>query len=254
MKKKIYFFSDKTDTDYLAKLDFLDEYLEIVPYQGLSAEETLKMNFDFIELADGDYESFKAFIPAVSWKTSHIGVADILIKSPKSYQPMNLTADCILKILKRKTTTLNTSQSAMIIGSYDFVLSLAVKVALAGYSNLIISLNDNDRSKILETKIKEFIFNLNLTFVRMNELTQIQTTSGLLISNVSEQMDPEAFESLTYFNFLSSGAVFVDFQSFKNSDLVEEAMRAELNVIEELEILTLKYKTLIEFCKNSSLV
>jgi hypothetical protein len=142
----------------------------------------------------------------------------------------------------------------MIIGSYDFVLSLAAKVALLGYSEIIISLFENSRSLILEKKLKEFIFNLNLTFIKLNELTQIQSTSGLLISNVSEKMDSDAYESLTYFNFLSHRAVFVDYQSYQSASLIEEALRAELNVIEEIEILTLKYKTLIEFCKNSSLV
>ena len=46
----------------------------------------------------------------------------------------------------------------------------------------------------------------------------------------------------------------VQHKSYKNAVLIEEAKRAELNVVEELEILTLKYKSLIEFCKISSLV
>ncbi len=249
MKKTIYFFSHRTNTAFLDQLHFIKDDFEIIPYQNFSAQETLKKNFDVIELADGDYEQFKPFISAVSWKTSHLGVADVLIKSGRSYRPLHLAADCILNVLKTKNYPLNTSKSAMIIGGYDFVCGVAVKIALAGYSQLIISLFEDQRKNELEKKIKEFIFNLNLTFIRLNELTQVQSTSGLLISNVSEEMDAEAYSSLTYFNFLSHGAIFVDFQSFKNSDLIEEAKRAELHAIEELEILTLKYKTLIEFDK-----
>lgn len=254
MKKKIYLFSEAIDVERFSKISFVEEAFEIIPFQNLNAEEALKKKFDFIELGEGDFEKFKPFIKAVNWKTSHIGVADTLFKVGDTYLPQNLVADCIFGVLKDKNFHLNTAQSAMVIGSYDFVLSVAAKVALSGFAEIIISLSENNRSAEIEKKIREFIFNLNLKSIRLNELTQLQTTSGILISNVSEEMDPESFESLTYFNFLLHGAVFVDFQSLKNSVLMEEAKRAELNVVEELEILTLKYKSMIEFCKNSSFV
>ncbi len=86
----------------------------------------------------------------------------------------------------------------------------------------------------------------------MNELNQVPNTSSMLISNMSEKMSPDAYESLAYFNFLSSGGIFVDANSEKNGSLIEEASRAELTVVKENEILTLKYKTLLELSKNSS--
>ena len=252
MKKRLYYFSTKINLDHLKDLAFVEESFEVIRCLDLSAAEAVKQGYDFIALADGDYEHFKPFLKAINWKTSHVGVADVLMKVDRLYKPLNLTADCIMQVLKNKSYSLNTAQSAMIIGSYDFVLSAAVKAALSGYSEIIISLFEHSRSAVLERKIKEFIFNLNLKFIRLNELTQLQSASGLLISNVSEEMDEEAFEALTYFNFLAHGAVFVDCQSYKNQALIEEAKRAELNVVEELEILTLKYKSLIEFSKISS--
>ncbi len=254
MKKSIYIFSKKTNVDFLKDLPFLSEHFNIIFCQNLNAHETLSKNFDFISLSDGDYELFKPLIKAINWKTSHIGVADVLMKEGSHYKPLNLTADCIFQVLKNKKYALNTSLSVMIIGSYDFVLSVAVKAALSGYSDIIISLFEDSRRQELERKIKEFIFRLELSFIKLNDLTQLQSTSALLISNVSAQMDGDAFASIIYFNFLSHGAVFVDCQSHNDPALIEEAQRAELNVIEEIEILTLKYKTLIELSKISSLV
>ena len=169
----------------------------------------------------------------------------MLQKNDSGYRPLNLNSDSILQVLKNKNLQLNTAQTAMVIGTYDFVLSVTSKIALSGYSNIIVSLFEKKRSVEFEKKIKEFIFNLNIKIVQLIDLTRIQTPSGLLISNLTESMNKEAFESLAYFNFLSRGAVFVDFQSYENAGLIEEAKRAELNVVEELEILTLKYNSLI---------
>ncbi len=243
--KKIYLFSENSRSILLKELDFIREKFEVVPYKGLSAEEALSADFDYIELGEGDYSFFKPLLKGINWKMSHAGVADTLKKGSVGYEPLNLNADSILQVLKNRNFQLNTANQAMIIGTYDFVLSVTTKIALSGYSSIIISISEPERLGELEKKIKEFIFNLNIKALQLSELTRLQTASGLLISNLGIKMNKEAFESLTYFNFLSHDAVFVDFQSHENSILIEEARRAELNVVEELEILTLKYKSLI---------
>lgn len=243
--KKIYFFSENYKTDFLKEISGLDGKIELIKSQQLSVEETLAKGFDYILLSEGEFESFKNLIGAIVWKANHLGVADALMRVEGGYKPINLNADCILQILRSRNFKLDTSQSVMIIGSYDFVLSVAVKMALSGYSNILISLFENERVVELEKKMKEFVFNLNIKSVSLNDLTFLQTASGLLISNVTPDMDQEAYETLTYFNFLTHGGVFVDFQSYTHPTLIEEAKRAELNTVEELEILTLKFNSLL---------
>ena len=243
--KKIYFFSEAYQSEFLKDVPDLDGKIEIIKSQNLSPQETLAKGYDYIFLQEGEFEIFKNLIGAIDWKTNQLGVADALIRIEGGYKPVNLNADCILQILKTKSFKLDTSQSAMIIGSYDFVLSVAVKIALSGYSNILVSLFEKERVVELEKKMKEFIFNLHIKPVSLNELTLLQTASGLLISNVTPDMDKEAYETLTYFNFLTHGGVFVDFQSYSHPTLIEEAKRAELNTVEELEILTLKFKSLL---------
>jgi hypothetical protein len=59
-------------------------------------------------------------------------------------------------------------------------------------------------------------------------------------------MNSEAYESLMYFNFLSEGAIFVDCCGLENQPLVSEARRAGLKVIEETDIMRVKYQTLLK--------
>lgn len=243
--KKVYLFSEKYNTDFLKDIAGASENLEVVKSQGLSVEQTLAGGFDCILLLDGEFELFKNHVGAINWKANHLGVADALVRAEKGYKPVSLNADCVLQALKNKKFRLDTSQPVMVIGSYDFVLSVAAKLALSGYSNILVSLFEHERMVELEAKLKEFIFNLNVKPVRLNELTLLQTASGMLISNVTADMDKEAYETLAYFNFLVHGGIFVDFQSYSNSTLIEEAKRAELNTVEELEILTLKFQSLI---------
>jgi len=241
--KKVYFFSESYNTEFLKDIAGLED-LEVIKSLGLSPEEVLTKGYDYIFLCEGEFDLFKDLIGAISWKTNHLGVADALVRVEGGYKPVNLNADCILQILRSKDYKLDTSQSAMVIGTYDFVLSVAAKIALAGYSNILVSLFEKERVVELEKKMKDFIFNLKVKPVSLHELTLLQVASGLLISNVTPEMDKEAYETLTYFNFLTHGGVFVDFQSYSNVTLIEEAKRAELNVVGELEILTLKFKSL----------
>ncbi len=243
--KKIYFFSEAYPTDFLKNIPGIDGKIEFVKSQNLSAEEALLKGFDYIFLREGEFEFFKNLVGALSWKTNHLGVADTLVRIEGGYRPVNLNADCIMQSLKSKNYKLDTTQSVMIIGSFDFVLSVAVKLALSGYSDFLVSLDENDRVAELEKKMREFIFNLKIKPVSLNEMTFLQTASGLLISNVTPEMNKDAYETLTYFNFLTHGGVFVDFQSYAYPTLIEEAKRAELNTVEELEILTLKINSLL---------
>lgn len=243
--KKVYFFSDQIKADFLKDLPDIQSGLEIIPSQGLPAAEVLQKNFDYIFLTDGDFELFKPLIQSLTWKTSHVGVADTLMRVEGGYKPLNLNADCILQVLRARNFKLDTSQPVMLIGTYDFTLSVAAKLALSGYSNISVSLVQPDRAGDFETRLKEFAFGLNVKSVPLNDLTLLQTATSLLISNLTAEMNKDAFEALAYFNFLSQGGIFVDFQSQTSMVLIEEAQRAELNTVEELEILTLKFKSLL---------
>lgn len=246
--KKI-FSSEKSPLIKLNTLSDLLVQFEIFDGAKMSLAQALINNVDIIELLPNEFRKLQldGLLPSVDFKASRIGLGDTLIKvATDRYKVVTALADCVLFILKKKQLPFEKHSSVMIVGSYDFVLSMSAKMALSGYSKMILSIDQYDKTEELKKVLTEFVFNLDLQFVRLSELTLIQKTSSILISNVCEQMSTEAFESLMYFNFASTGAIFFDFCSEENKSLVDEARRAGLQVVEEIEILRAKYQSFLD--------
>lgn len=241
---------------HFSKPSLLDQYDELGPLKSafeisvndknLSAEEILKQNFDVIELGPGDFQNFVPLFKALDFKISRLGVADTIVKIGSFFQPMNLLPDAIYTTIVKKVPKLKISEPAVVIGEYDFILGMTNKLAQSGFLKIIIALEDIDSGKKIKEIISKFVFGVEITTISLEELTQLESSNGLLVINLEKDKNPEAHESITYFNFLSPKAVFVDLQSRKESSLVDEARRAELIVVGEVEILKTKYESLLE--------
>ncbi|MGZ3724737.1 MAG: hypothetical protein ACXWQQ_03025 [Pseudobdellovibrio sp.] len=252
---KIYNFSQNK---FLTKIQDaeLEARFEVVENTGLSVEEVLSQKIDIIEIAPNDFDQFKEHVMAVDWKTSQLGMADCLILQKDSYRPMNLISAAIINLIKKNNKKINSQQPVIVIGEFHFAYSMAVQLALSGFIEIIISLTDANESyvELIEKKIKSFIFNLNIQIVNINELTTSNVTCALLISDFEKELNRDAYELLTYFNFLLPGAVFIDCNSINESSLVEDARKAEIAVIDESEVIAQKYNYLLEILKISSKV
>ena len=258
MKKKLVHFSGKSVLDIYHELEPLKSNFEVASNSPqLSAAQILKSNNDVIELGPEDFNLFKPHFNSMDLRTSRFGVADILLrfKTDKTdYRPMHILAESVYKAILIKVSALKTSESAVVIGSYDFVLAVTYKLAQSGFFNIVIATYKNSEAEKIKKLIQTYAFNIKISTVALNELTQLESGSVLLISNLEKKINPEAYESITYFNFLSRGAAFVDLNSRNEPTLAEEARRAEILVIEEIEIQKIKYKSILELFKNSPLV
>lgn len=252
---KLIHFSDICFLNKYSELsDIKDQYEIAAGINTATAEDLLKSDFDIIELGAGDFSKFKNYLKALDLKTSRLGVADCLIKIGTEFRPMNLTSESIFKAVLEKIPDLKNSESAVVIGDYDFVLAMSYKLAQAGFFKLIIATDNLSDNKKIKSLIQTYAFNIQITTVPLNEITQVEGGSVLLISNLSRKKNAEAYESITYFNFLARGAAFVDVNSRSEPTLAEEARRAEIIVIDELQILRIKYLSILEMFKNSSFV
>ncbi len=226
---------------------------EFVQKADLSFEDIVAQKYDVIEMLGSDYENFKPYIPAIDWKTNHLGLADCLILKNGKYKPFHLLADTIIQVLKKNAARINSQLPVIVVGESAFVYSVVAKLAMSGFIEIIVSVLDIEESKseAFEKKIKSFVFDLNIKTVGINDLTSINHAGFLLISNFKKEKNKDAYDLITYFNFLSEGAVFVDCNSLEEGQLVEEARKAEIFVIDELEIMTNKYNNMREILKNS---
>lgn len=251
-KVKLYNFSQDKFITRLPQSPIVNLF-EIVEKLELEPTELLQQNFDVIEIAPNDFEQFKEHVMAVDWKTKQLDMSDCLMLEKKSYRPINLLPLAIMELITKNHRKMNSSLPVIIIGEFHFVLSVATQLAISGFIEIIISLTDSNEAyaALIEKKIKSFVFNLNIRVVNINELTTSNIVCTLLISDFKKELNKDAYELLTYFNFLLPGAVFVDCNSINESSLVEDARKAEIAVIDELQVIEQKYHYLLNFLKIS---
>ena len=254
MKYSIFNFSQEKNLEKIGNPEF-EEAFEVIIDDELSPEEIIKKKYDVIELAGGDYERFRPYVTAVDWRTNQIGMADCLILKNNSYRPHNLLAEVLVSIIKKNPQKINSQLPVLIIGNYHFVISVATKLALSGFIEIVISITknaDDVSATEIEEKMKGFAFDLNIRLININELTTIDHAGFLLISDFKKEDNREAYELLTYFNFISEGALFIDCNSINDQFLVDDARKAEIAVIDETAVINAKYHYLLNLLKISS--
>lgn len=258
MKYRVYNFLDsKVDSKIDNKYQRLEKStafanFEVQQTQDISIEELLKKNYDLIEFTGDQYEKFLPFIGSVDWKTNQLFTADSLILKNKSYRPHNVLAETLMLLLRKNVSRVNSLSPVIIVGDYHFVISVAAKLAMSGFIEIVVSFTEpgDPALKGFETKIKSMVFNLNLVTIPIGELTAINRTGSLLISCFVKEKNKDAYDLMAYFNFLSEGATFIDCNSISDTYLVEDARKADIFVIDEVEVLEYKYDYLAELLKN----
>lgn len=253
MKKiKIGNFSQEKFITKLAQSELLEKF-EIVDLSDLSAAEAVAKKLDVIEIAPNDFEAFKDHAQAIDWKTNLVGIADALILQDGKYRPVNLQVEALLLSIKKNSKRINSQLPVIVIGDFHFVFGTVAKLAMSGFIEIIFSITDGSStySELVEKKVKSFVFNLNLHSVNINELTTSDLAGALLVSDFKKSTNKDAYELLTYFNFLLQGALFIDCNSINDSFLVEDARKAEIAVVDEREVITQKYFYLLEKLKIS---
>lgn len=252
MKYKIFDYSVNQNLSKSVNLPALTHF-EIQPAEIISAEKLLQRKYDVVEIDGTQYEEFLEFIPAVDWKTNTIASADCLIYKNNFYKPYNILAETIIQILKKNVSRVNSQLPVIVIGEIHFIFSVVTKLALSGFIEIIVSPINSDAAEMkeLERKIKSFVFNLNMKIVPIGDITSADQNAFLMISNFPKEKNKFAYELLIYFNYLSEGAIFIDCNSINDSSLVEDARKAEIFVIDEVEVLENKYNYLLELLKIS---
>jgi hypothetical protein len=252
MKYRIYNYSACQKFEKLNAAGVLTDF-EIIENAGDSEVDIVKAEYDVIDLGGGSYDNFLPYLGVIDWKTNLIGMADSLVFQKKIYKPFNILAETVLRVLKKNTERVDSQRPVIIVGDYYFVFTLALKLAVSGFVEIIVSIIDADEIDLqdFENKIKKIVFNLNIKTIPINDLTSTDRAGFLLISNFKKEKNKDAYELMAYFNFLSEGAIFIDCNSMTDSYLVEDARCAEIFVIDELAILKNKYEYLLEILKNS---
>lgn len=257
MSKTLYVFSARDPNEFLRLAEGDDAALQVVlPSADQTVSEVLKQQYEVVSFLPTDFEQFKVHLKVVDWKVNQLGYADSLVLRPEGYKPYNCSAEAVLSVIKQNRRYINTQMPVIVIGATSFVVPIAAMLATAGFYKIIISPvgKTGEPHEQIREKLRAFAFNLDIEVVAPVELTGIEVTASLLISDFIRTEAEDAYGLITYFNFLSPRSLLIDCRSQTEGSLTEEARKADISVIEQNDVLKAKHDHLIELIKNSPLV
>lgn len=242
------------ESENTLELDALKANFDFSIRQDETAEDLVKQKkHDLIVLSDKDYHKFESLLSAVDWQVNQLKIADSLVLQEGFYRPVHAEAEAIIRLIRLNPHRINSQKSVIVIGELGFVSAVAMKLAMSGFSDIMVALVDSQPEDIeaLKKKFARLVFGLDLKVILATGLVSVDYSASLMISKFDKEKNKDTYELMTYFNFLSSSALLIDCYSYLNSYLIEEARRAEVDVIEEGEVITTKYAYLAEIMKNS---
>jgi len=222
--------------------------------ESISEEELLKSDFDLIELPENQMRTLLERYSILDWNIQVSHAVDCLLKVDSTYKPCQINAEAFRAYLESQKMSVDISFCAVLIGEYSFVATFAVMLAKLGYKKIYIVSHENILFGHDVELIKKVLFDVDLHQLSFDELATISDAASFLAIDFNLDDNSEVVEILTYFNFLSEGAIFFDMQSFKNDSLSSEAEKVQLKVIDAIEFYITKYKIIQKKLNNRSKV
>ncbi|AGH95144.1 hypothetical protein [Pseudobdellovibrio exovorus] len=253
MKKKLLIFSGIGPENQL-ELQAAQSYFDVTQKTEESPQSILQQaQHDVVIIDESDYVQFEPYLPVLDWQVSQLRVADCLVLQDQYYRPLHCEAEAILRVIRANSHRINSQEPVIVIGEVGFVSAVVMKLAMGGFNDIMAAFvgAQDEELEAIRKKFQGLVFNLNLKVITAMQLVSIDYSASLMISKFKKEMNKEAYELMTYFNFLSSTALLIDCHSCSNNYLVEEARRAEVGVIEEEAVTSMKYTYLSEIMKNS---
>lgn len=209
-----------------------------------SVEEALVQEVDCIDLDFLDYQHIIEKYPSHLLEMHHLGYADCYLKKSNQLTGRNgngyelwLTyKDVFLKELSGSHSSVQTNYLAVIVGDERTVASFFPALSQLGYANFKFVVKDpQSMLPYLQTVLSKYI-GLNADLLSFADLAEIKESASALVVDVDHQQEPDLVQNLTYFNFLVTQALFLDVRAILNSELEEEAERAEMTVIRSQQL------------------
>ena len=200
-----------------------------------------KQQYDVIEIDDIMLKQLKPHLAFLGWGLSASSSFDCLIKQGQEYAPMQINAELFRRYLESTHRIVDIQNCAVLIGDYIFVASFAVMLAKLGYTKIYIVSQDNILFGEEIEHLKKILFGVQLTQLSFDELATIRDGASMLVLDFNLKENPELVEILTYFNFLTEGAIFFDLNSYIDDSLAQEAEKVQLDVVDISEHIKIKY-------------
>ncbi len=209
--------------------EYLTEHLNVE-----TVFEAMDQSADLIELSYLDFLEVQKKLSFSDLDAYCSGAADSLIRIDNQYQFFQLGQKTFVKFLSQLKISLQVADFAVLIGDQLTISQFLPALNQLGYSRFVVVVEDVEAIQIFIQKIQRTFLGLTIEILNFKQISKIDHISSLLLVDIDHQSQAELVENLTYFNFLNSGSIFFDVRSLLSNELVQEAIQAQMFVIDAL--------------------
>ncbi len=218
-----------------SKLYTVPQFPQYTYVETETIEGAQSLKADLIDISYEDFCQLQTQFEVNSLDSYYLGSADCLIRLGERYQFYQLSQKSFLSLLSKIEIHLKTDDHAVIVGDEMSISQFLPALSKLGYSRFVFVVEDPDAVQKFMQNIQKTLLGLEVLILSFNQVSSIDCISSLLLVDIDHKERPDLVESLTYFNFLTTGSAFFDVRSDLNDDLVQEALRAQMVVIDSAQ-------------------
>jgi shikimate 5-dehydrogenase len=133
--------------------------------------------------------------------------------------------------------SLDLNASAFIVGATPETRSAVAALVRIGFRRVNLTGTNDKRGEEMLKDFKKTYFNVQFSFTPRSMITQLPGVHSVAVNTLSMNDDPSQLSELFYFNFLKSGAVWIEVPfTTGNSPLIQEARNVGADVRESAQV------------------
>jgi hypothetical protein len=183
----------------------------------------LKNNFAAFRLGGFFQNKLQLFSSEYPAELLKIQVADSLELKELRWWPRNYLLHAFKHFLANELKQLEFSDPVLMIGANSQSKSIIAALIKLGFTHFNITDRNFEEAKMLVEELQKSFFSTRFEKTEASFLTQLPNIYSLAICTLLIQPDEDLVGSLVYFNFLSTGAFWIDSILSENSVISNEA-------------------------------
>ncbi|QLY26815.1 hypothetical protein [Bdellovibrio sp. KM01] len=229
------------------------DLFQLQQHQSYSAELLKDANAAFFS-----FEQARLIYPSLQILPAQVRMLecfDFYFPEDGKWYPRLLYYEAIHRVLVGRARDLNIRVPAFVVGEGECLRIAAAVCTELGFSEIYL-IGENTTQLHREARILSRS-NLGIKFkvLPIEELTIQAVSASLIINTVHLKHESELLKDLSYFNFMNTGGYAFDCNLGNlQSELMEEAERAELKVLQPSELLQALVEIVFEKLKQSELL
>ncbi len=188
--------------DFLLQEEHCDEFREWL--------KGLKKSFSAFRIGGFFQENLQLLSHEYSAELLKIQVADSLDCVDSKWWPRNNLLHAFKYFLANEVKQIDLSNPVLVIGANAQSKSIIAALIKLGFTRFTITDREIEKSKLLVEELEKSFFSTRFEKTEASFLTQLPSIYFLALSTLRMEPDEDLIDSIVYFNFLTSGALWIE--------------------------------------------